>query len=724
MDELKVDSRYSPEEKTVPGLRRRDFFKLLGGGLYIFFNVGAAFDVLAGDSEGEQFRRLPSDYNAFLLVHEDGTVSCFTGKIEMGQGIITSLGMMLADELDVAFEKVKMVMGDTRLCPYDMGTFGSMSTRVFGPSLRAAAAEARGVLLELGAEKLGLPAGQLDVKDGVIFSKSNPSRKVSYQELTKGKKIEKHLDKQPEVKDYSEFKIMGKSFNRVDGQSKVTGEAKYSGDMRVPGMVYARILRPPSHGAKLTSVDTSEAEKVPGVKIIHDGDLVAALHEDPEEAAKARDKMKAQYSFDEMDVNDKTIFDHLLKVAGSGNVVNNKGDIDAGRKQSAHIFESEYLDGYKAHSPIEPHTALAHIEGDNITLWVSTQTPFPAQQTISRELGFPMENVRIIPPFLGGGFGGKSPHNQAVEAARLAKLSGKPVMVDWNREEEFFYDTFRPAAIIKITSGIDSNGKITLWDYHEYYAGTRGSDTVYEVPNQRTTSYGGGRFESENSSMSRAHPFATGAWRAPGNSTNTFGRESQIDIMAAKAGMDPLEFRLKNLTDERMIPVLNAVAKKFGWTPAKSPSGRGFGIACGFDAGSYVAHMVEVKVNKQTGEVQVVRIACAQEMGYCINPEGATIQMEGCINMGLGYALKEDIKFTGGKLETTNFDSYDIPRFSWVPKIETTILEKNAPPQGGGEPAIICMGAVIANAIFDATGARLYQLPMIPERVLAAIKKV
>ena len=719
MDKIEDYNEYSPELTTIPGLRRRDFFKILGGGLYVFFNVGSAIDLLA--AEADQRRRLPEDYNAFLLIHEDGKVSCFTGKIEMGQGVVTSLAQMLADELDVALANVKMVMGDTDICPWDRGTFGSMTTRFFGPALRAAAAEARAVLLEMGAEKLGVPTEQLNVQDGIIFSKHDVNKKVGYQELTNGKKIERFLDNKPEVKDYSEFRVMGKPFHRGDAVLKVTGQAQYAGDIRVPDMVYARILRPPSHGAKLITADTSEAEKMAGVQVIKDGDLVAVLHESPEMAQRALATVKANYDFDEMDVDDKAIFKHLLDSANDGNVVHEEGDLAKGKELSQTLIESEFYNSYVAHATIEPHTALAHIEGDKITVWASTQTPFPAQENISRVTGFPLENVRIIAPFVGGGFGGKSAHTQAIEAARLAKLSGKPVMVDWSREEEFFYDTFRPAAVVKISSGIDANGKITLWDYHEYFAGRRGSDTVYDVPHQKTMTYG--QDFGEGASKAKAHPFATGAWRAPGNNTNTFARESQIDILASKAGIDPIEFRLQNLTDPRMIDVLKAVAKKANWKPAKSPSKRGFGVACGFDAGAYVAHIAEVEVDKNTGEVKVKRVVCAQEMGFCINPEGATIQMEGCINMGLGYTLGEEVKFKGGNVQTINFAEYDLPRFSWIPEIETEILEKDAPPQGGGEPAIICMGAVIANAIFDATGARLYQLPMTPERVLAAINK-
>ncbi|MFA5328984.1 MAG: molybdopterin cofactor-binding domain-containing protein [Prolixibacteraceae bacterium] len=712
MEENKYYRDELPENNPTFEVNRRDFVKLLGGGLFIYFQLGDFLTGLA--AETEQRRSLPKDYNAFIHISEDGTVTAMVGKIEMGQGIITSFPQMIADELDAPLESIKMVMGDTELTPYDAGTWGSLSTRALGPSLMAAVAEARAVLLQLGADYLDVKPEELTVADGVISLKNNRSKKVTYGQLTKGQRIEKFLEIKPKTKDFSEYKIRGKSFRHADGVIKVTGQAMYSGDFRMPGMLYAKILRPPSHGATLVSADISEAEKLDGIQVVRDKDLIAVLHPDPEKAEAAREKIKAEYKFDEMKVNDKTVFKHLLEFPSEGRVVKSSGDVESGVKNAETLVVSEFYNSYVAHAPIEPHTALGFMEGEKVVVRASTQTPFGTQDGIARELGLGLDKVRIIPPFLGGGFGGKSAFRQAVEAARLTKLTGKPVMVQWTRQEEFFYDTFRPAAVIKITSGASKSGKITAWDYHEYIAGARGSDTIYDVPDSKTTSY----------SARDVHPFGTGAWRAPGNNTNTFARESQIDILAAKIGADPMEFRLKNLEDERMIGVLEAVKEMWGWKPAKGPSGRGLGIACGFDAGSYVAHIAEVKVDKQTGKVQVLRVACAQEMGYCINPEGSVIQMEGCITMGMGYALTEEVKFTGGKIHEENFGTYQIPQFSWIPKIETKILDKNEAPQGGGEPAIICMGAVIANAIFDACGARLYQLPMTPERVLEALKKV
>lgn len=704
-------------EPKKHGMPRRDFFKIVGSGIIIFFRPWGAIDLLG--LPAEQTRSLSKDFNAFLSIGEDGMVSCFTGKIEMGQGIITSLPQMMADELNVPLEKVKMIMGDTDLCPWDGGTWGSMTTRGFGPNMRAAAAEARVVLLELASQKLGVPVTQLEVKEGLISDTKNPKNSVTYGQIAKGNRIEKFVDPKPTPEDYTKFTYVGKPYHHADAILKVTGAAKYSGDQKLPGMMYARILRPPSHGAKLTSVDYSAAEKIAGTKVFRDGDMIAVLNEKRDSADEALAKIKAEYSFNEMPVNDKTIYEWIVNADSSENVTRTFGNIETGIELSDKVFESEYHFPYLAHSPIETHTALAQFEGGKMTIWAATQTPYPLQDAIVRELGLPLEKVRVIVPFVGGGFGGKSHFIQAIEAAKLAKLSGKPVMVLWTRDEEFFFDNFHAASVIKVKSGIDKNGMIQLWDYKIYYAGSRGSEYIYNMPNAKTTGYG------QKRGAPPVQVFTTGPWRAPNAQDNTFAREVQIDIMASAAGMDPMEFRLKNLKDEKMIACLKSVAEKFGYKAGKSPSERGIGVAVGTDAGTWVAHMAEVKVDKNTGKVQVVRIACSQDMGLCINPQGATIQMEGCITMGLGYTFGEELLFEGGNMTDRGFDTYQIPKFSWLPKIDTVILDrKDKAPQGGGEPAIVAIGAVIANAIYDATGARLYRFPMTPERVLEALKKV
>lgn len=701
------------EKTSANTFSRRAFLKSVGGGVVVLFTTQPRF--AEAQAHGAQQNDLP--FNAYLRIGEDGRVTCFTGKIEMGQGIITSLPQMLADELDVAVEVIDMVMGDTDRCPFDRGTWGSLTTRVFGPELRAAGAQARSVLLGLASKQLGSPLAQLDVKNGVVYDRSDPTRKVSYAALSKGREIAVDMQKPVPVKTAAKLKVMGTSLSRSDARDKVTGKAEYSADIQLPGMLYARILRPPSHAAKLEKIETSAARAIEGVRVVQDGDLVAVLHKNRDIADRAILQIKTDYSVPETSVNERTIYDHLMSMAPDGEAVANAGDIAEGERQASEVFEETYHTAYVAHAPIEPHAALANMKDGKMTVWASTQSPFGLKRQLVSTLGLAEDKVRVITPFVGGGFGGKSPSNQGIQAARLAKITGKPVQVFWTREDEFFCDTFRPASIIKIRSGLTEAGTPVFWDYRVYYAGARSSELHYDIPHHRTTAHRRGWDAPEGS-----HPFATGAWRAPGASTNVFARESQIDIMAAKAGIDPLEFRLKNCSDPKFIGVLKAVAKKFGWTPVPGPSGRGVGVACGVDADTVVATMVEVEVDRNSGEVTVKRVVCAQDMGQVINPAGAILQMEGCITMGLGYALTEGLHFKGGEIRDLNFYSYDLPLFSTLPEIETILIDSKDPdPHGGGEPAIVNMGAVIANAIFDAVGVRLFELPMTAERVKAAL---
>jgi isoquinoline 1-oxidoreductase len=710
-----------PIASSLP-VNRRDFLKRLGllsGGIIVYVTIGDPKAHAQRQRGGFLTGNVPTDFNAFLKIGKDNRVTCFVGKIEMGQGPITSFAQMLAEELDVSYESVDMLMGDTDLCPWDSGTWGSLSTRLYGDFVREAACEAKGVLKELASEYLLCPVDHLMTRDGVVFDRNRPMNRVTYGRLTEGKIIERHLKDLPPLKPASKFTISGKPYLRRDSYEKVTGKAQYAGDIRVPGMVYARILRPPAHGARLKTIDTSAAEEMKDVQIIRDGDLIAVLHQYPDEAEKALNKIQARFDLPHTGIDDQNIFDDLLKKAPNPSIASEAGDLERGEKTADSVVEETYLNSYVSHAPMETHTALAKIDGRKATVWASTQAPFGTQRLVAQALGFPTEDVRIITPFVGGGFGGKGSSPQAAEAARLAKASGKPVMLVWSREEEFFYDTFRPAAVVKIRSGMDGTGRMVLWDYRVYFAGSRGCENFYEIPHHREAVYGEWRIGPG------IHPFGVGPWRAPSANTNVYARDLHINFMASVAGVDPLEYRLNHLKNQRMRRVLKAAAKQFGWTSAKTPSGRGYGIACGIDAETFVAAMAEVKVDKTSGKIRVSRVVCAQDMGHVVNPQGATIQIEGCITMGLGYALAEEVHFKNGQLFDTNFDTYDIPRFSWLPKIETVLIENDVlPPKGGGEPAIITMGGVLATAVFDATGAKLLQLPMTPARVKDALKGV
>lgn len=676
-------------------LDRREFCKLLGGGIVVLI-TSPATDLFA------QQRRpsYPEDPNAYLRIDENGRVTLFSGKVEMGQGINTSLSQMAAEELGVSLDAITIVMGDTDLVPYDQGTWGSLTTRFFGPAVRAAAAEARTVMLKLASEKLAVPRDQLSVANGVVTA---GNKKVTYGELAAGKTIARLVDEKAILRAVKDFKVIGKPTKRVDGRDKVTGRAIYAGDIRRPGMLYARMLRPPMHGATRKSLDTTKAKAMSGVTVVEKDDLVAVLHEDPEIAAKALESIAAEWDRPAAKFDTDTIYDYF--------VANAKAPEVPGQ------FQSTFQTAYVAHAPMETHTAVAEMKDGRLTAWIGTQSPFGARARIAETLGLEDKNVRVITPFIGGGFGGKSPIGQGVEAARLAQITGKPVMVMWTRAEEFFFDTFGPAAVVKVSSSMDDKGKITQWHHNVWAAGTRAAEMLYDVPDAKVNALMG-----RGSPEAKLHPFGTGPWRAPGAGTNVFARESQIDIMAAAAKIDPLEFRLRNATNERLRRVLKAAAEASGWKAGAGPSGQGRAIAVAEDAGTICALVAEVDVDRKTGAIRVKRVVAAQDMGLVINPEGAKMQMEGCINMGLGYVLSEELRFRGGEIFDVNFATYELPRFSHVPKIETVLIKNDdLAPQGGGEPAIVPMGAVIANAVFDAVGVRLYRLPMTPKRVAAAL---
>lgn len=690
---------------------RRKFLKKLGKGIIVIFSL-SELSLLQGWSQNTAGDK-EIDFNAYLRVKEDGRVDCYTGKIEMGQGIITSLAQVIAEELEISINSVDMIMGDTDLCPYDAGTWGSLTTRFADPVLRAAAAEAREILIELAAEKLGVSIEILEAKDGRIYVKGDNSKSVSFAELTKGKKIVRSLKKKPEIKKSKDFNIIGKPVISMDAISKVTGKAKYSGDIKLTGMVYATIVRPAIFGSKKLKVNASGLSAFEGVELIEEGDLVAVVHSDPEIASKAARKVKISWEAPEAKADNETIFQYLDDNVKENKIFTEDGNIEVGRENSKKILEANYHDGYKAHAPIETHSATCYFENNKLTMWASSQTPFGTREQLAKTFDMPLENVHIKQIFLGGGFGGKIYNQQAIEAAKIAKLCGKPVQLVWSRREEFMYDKFRPVALMKAVSGVDSNGKLNLWEFDIYCAGTRGTKLFYDIPNNRTRIF----------NKDDIHPFNTGAWRAPGNNSTTFARESHIDVTAHAVGIDALEFRLNNLKNKNMATTLKLAAETFGWN-RKKEEGHGYGIAIGEDAGTLVAMIAEVNVDKTTGVVETIKVVCAQDMGQVVNPHGAIVQTEGGITMGLGYALYEDVEFNGGKVKSRNFNRYEITRFSTTPKIECVFIDKmDSKPGGGGEPAIICVGGAIANAVFDACGARVNRMPITPERILEAIQK-
>ena len=697
-------------------MRRRDFLQATGlTGLFLFFRGSAGAAPLAAPRPGEY----PLDANAYLHLGADGRVGCFVGKVELGQGIMTALALLVAEELEVHPDQVDMLMGDTDLCPWDRATGGSLSMWQFAPVLRGAAAEARAVLLDLAGARLQAKVADLELKGGVVSVKGDPGRKLTYGQLVQGKRLERHLG-QVRPKPLSACTLLGRSAPRKDARTKITGAARYAGDLRLPGTLHACILRPPAHGLTLKSVDTAAAEGLAGVRVVREGTLVAVLHEQPDAARRALALVKAEWSGAELAVDSQSIYRHLTDRSADLKVTARRGDLKAGEARAAAVLEGEYRNAYVGHATLEPHTSVAQWEGGRMTVWTSTQAPFRIRGDVAQALGLPVPKVRIITPYVGGGFGGKLVGPDAVEAARLARLvPGHPVQLAWGRKEDFFLDTFRPAGVIKVRSGLDANGYVSFWDYQVFGLSPNEAEFAYDFPVTRFQATG------ETGGTPGMHPFQTGAWRGPGASTNTFARECHVDLTAAKAGLDPLAFRLRHATDQRVIRLLETVAQHFGYVPGAGPTGRGVGLACGAWRGTLVATLAQVAVDRATGRIRVERIVEAVDLGLVINPDGARQQVEGAVTMGLGYALTEEVRFQGGKILDENFDTYQIPRFSWLPRIEVVLVDNpDLPSQGLGEPPVVTIGAALANAVFDAVGARVFQLPMTPERVLEALKQV
>jgi nicotinate dehydrogenase subunit B len=694
---------------TSNGISRRAFCGAMGGGIVVLVGL----EPLAASAQQDARRIYPQDFNAYLTIGANGRVTVFSGKIEMGQGVLTSQAQMLAEELDVPLGAIDMVLGDTDRCPWDMGTFGSLTTRMFGPALRAAGAQARRALLELAAARLRVPQQRLQTAYGFVVVAGDATRRVSYGQLARGARITRIVRGEAVLRAASDFKAMGRSPTRLDAVAKVTGTAKFAGDVRLPGMLYARIVRPPAHGARLVAADTAAAAAAPGVRLVHEGDLLAVLHADPEAAEAALGLVQARWQVPAGGPDTEGIFEHLVRETAERQTLASRGELDAGRASAARLFETTYRKGYVAHAAIEPHTALAEVRAGKVTVWASTQTPFPTRDLVARALQLETAQVRVITPYVGGGFGGKSTSTQAVEAARLARATGRPVQVQWTRQEEFFFDAFDPAAVVDILSGIDAAGRICLWHSVVRACGGRGAALLYDIPNARVETASGPR---------GLHPFATGPWRAPGANMNVFAIESQIDLMASAAGADPVAFRLQHLADARMRRVLEHAAAAFGWTAAPTPSHRGWGVACAMDAGTCVASIAQVHVDRASGRITVPRIVCAQDMGVVVNPEGAKMQIEGGLAMGLGYVLSEELRFRGGEILDRSFGPYEITRFATAPRVEAVLVENTElAPQGGGEPSITTTGAVVGNAFFDATGVRLDRLPLTAGRVRAAL---
>jgi isoquinoline 1-oxidoreductase len=686
---------------------RRDFLKLLGGGLLICKVHPSA----RGQESGRGFggHELPKDVGAWLHIAADGQIRVFTGKVEVGQNIRTSLAQLAAEELRVPFESVVMVMGDTSLTPWDMGTFGSRTTPTMGPQLRTMAAAARHMLLEMAAERWHLAPEALKAADGTITDPQT-SRSITYAGLTRGENLVRIVSTQESLTPAGDWKIAGTPAPKAEARDFVTGKHAYPSDIVRPGMIFGAVLRPDGYNATLESLDTSAAEKLPGIQVVRDGDFTGVVAPDAFTAQKAVAAIQAKWNVPAQPSN-RDLFEYLKNNTESGR--------DNGPRQAAESvaqamaaadlkLEARYTIQYIAHAPLEPRAAVAEWDGPNLTVWTGTQRPFGVQDELAQAFHIPPAHVRVIQPDMGSGYGGKHTGEAALEAARLAKAAGKPVKVVWTRREEFTWAYFRPAGLIEIKAGARRDGTLLAWEHHNYNSGSAAIATPYVVPNPIV------QYHPVRS------PLRQGSYRSLAAAANNFARESHMDSLAHAAGMDTLEFRLKNLADPRLSAVLQAAAGKFGWSSSKSTPQRGFGIACGSDKGGYVATCAEVEIDAATRKLRIRRVVQAWESGAIVNPDGLRNQNEGAIMQGLGGALFERILFGGGRILNPHFAQYRLPRFADAPQIEIVLLDrKDLPSAGAGETGIIGLAPAVGNAIFAASGVRLLSMPMLPKAEVA-----
>jgi nicotinate dehydrogenase subunit B len=693
-------------------LDRRDFFKFLGAGVVVVSVLKPA--IVAQESGGGRQRRgesLPQQIDAWLHLGENGKVTAYTGKVEVGQNIRTSLSQAVAEELHIPIDRIEMVMGDTQLTPFDMGTFGSRTTPTMNPQLRKAAAATREILIGLAASQWKTDQQQLVASDGkIVDPKSN--RSIEYAALLKGQQITQSISADQPLIPATEWKLAGQPALKVDGRDFVTGKHRYPSDQKLPNMLYGKVLRQPSFNATLVSADTKKAEQM-GATVVQDGNFVGVAAPSTQAAEAAIAAIQAEWK-SEPQISNKELFDFLRKDATQGKDPSGDGDhyetgsVDQAMSSADHRLQQSYTVSYIAHVPLEPRAALANWDGDQLTVWTGTQRPFGVRGQLVEAFHIPEEKVRVLMPDTGSGYGGKHTGETAIEAARLARAAKRPVKVVWNREEEFSWAYFRPAGVIDVMSGVRSDGNITAWEFHNYNSGSAGIRTYYEVPNQRIV------FHEVHS------PLRQGSYRALAATANHFARESHMDELAHVLKMDSLEFRLKNLKNERLRAVFEAAAKQFGWGKSKGP-GQGFGMGGGYEKLGNIATFAEVNVDNKSGDVRVVRVVSAFECGAIVNPDNLRNQIEGSNVQGLGGALFEAIEFENGKILNGRLSQYRLPRFSDLPAIETVLLDrKDIPSVGAGECPMIGLAPAIANAIFDATGVRLRALPLVPNGLKAS----
>lgn len=663
-------------------LDRRDFMRVFGAGLVVV----ATLPRVAGQESGRgaQGRGEQADLAAWLHIDERGRVTVYTGKVEIGQNIRTSLAQTVADELRVPMMSIEMVMADTDLVPFDAGTFGSMSTPRMGRQLARAAAVAREILIDAAAASLAVDRATLTADNGRVVSSSGKS--LAYGELTKGRKLTGAISGEPPVTPADKWKVRGTPEKKLDGRAFVTGAHQYASDISRQGMLVGRMVRPEAPGAALQALDTSRAEAVPGVTIVHEGDFVGVVAPSERVARQAAALVVAKWQSRSGQPSSETVYEHLKQTSegsrGGGFTV---GDVTGGARADTRSFSETYLIPYIAHVPLEPRAAVAEWTDGKLTVWTGTQRPFGVRSELAEAFHISEDRIRVIVPDMGSGYGGKHTGEVAIEAARLAKAAGKPVKLVWTRGEEFTWAYFRPAGVIDVKAVVDGRNRIVAWEFDNWNSGNAGIRTPYDIPNQRI------QFHQSDS------PLRQGSYRGLAATANHHAREMHMDAIARALNIDAVGFRLQHLKDERVAGVLKATAERIGW-PKPSASGRSLGIACGTEKGGYIATAAELSPTADGFRIE--RLVAGFECGAIVNPDGLRNQVEGAIVQGLGGALFEAITFeNGGHILNGSMSQYRVPRFKDVPPIEIVLVDrKDLSSAGAGETPIVCVAPAIGAA--------------------------
>ena len=698
------DTDFVQETGSHVELSRRAFVQLLGTGLLVTVTRDVSFGQGRGGGGGRSIA-----VAARVHIDRDGTITVMTGKVEEGQGPRAQLSQAAAEELRVPVERIRLVMADTDLVPDDGITAGSRTTPGTVPDVRRGAATARELLVRLAAEQWKVDPGTLQVRDGTIIN-GTANQKMTYADLAGSKDIAETF-KQPVSSDVAltpvnEWQTLGKPVPRPNGRDVVTGAHRYPSDIVRPNMLYGKILRPPAYGATLESIDLSKAQAMKDVIVVRDGQFVGCAAPSSFRAVQALEAIAGTASWKTTpQPSSREIFAYLKEHArtGGGSRPQTKGSVDDAFGRAGKILSETYHLAYIQHTPMEPRAAIAEWNDGKLTVWAGVDGPQRVQGDLARTFELASDRVRVIVPDMGGGFGGKHSGEAAEEAARLAKAAGRPVAVHWTRAEEFTWAYFRPAAVIECKGGLDGKGSLIAWDFTNINAGGSAIDTPYNIPNTKILSAG-----SDS-------PLRQGSYRCLAATGNNFARESFMDELAAAAGADPLAFRLAHLENERIRTVLETVAKHFDWPARKKKvtPDIGVGLACGTEKNSVVAACVEVHIDRKRGQIKVIEVCEAFECGPIQNSANLLSQVQGCIMMGLGGALREEMQFENGKILNAGFAGYLVPRFEDVPKIDVHLVNKtDIPSAGGGETPIIAIAPAIGNAVFAATGIRLRSIPM------------